>query len=1054
MKKVMIGILILIPIIVLFIVAMVSSIVEREAWIAVEGLEVYYKNTETVADNLSINLTSAEKSFFDYFDVAIMPKRATNKTAYWEIVGDIIYTDEDYENRRNEYLENERVFNGDFDESYVGFETEDGEKSGKYVEEIAEIFEGKPYKPYHLEKQEEKNKLKEEIRQELKQLVLPMVNPAVMLVDAQGNEVGNNTTGDFVVSSYCSFNLKVYAENHSRTISVEVVGDQVERVVLSNLEGENNRLVIGQSRRIIPVYTPIHSIVGNTVWRSDNEGVATVDQNGVITAHGVGSANIYVKASRHGNDSGEDVQFVESSAYTVEVSADNCGSVKFGSQVVTSKSVVTFEELGITEASAIEGCTVDSNNITLTADIAKVETANGQLTIIKCEEGQIAINNADFFEYGKSSFVLAVGDLTLKLKAVHKDMLSTATLSGVVWTSSNEEVATVNQNGEVRALSSGLVTITATANGKTASVTLNVQYKLASMDLKTSNDALKIGIAQETIYASEKYTESMTKVANSMRIVVQGEPTDADEEQLTAFYSAYTFEIVSGGEYAQFDSVERNRLIFKNTLEGKGKQNIEVKVSALYPKYEGFTRFTTKYVTITAVYGVEVTNIAELRQAANEQKEYVHRDGIFVERHMTFEQYVEQTGETYQVWEYDSSLINYAIVLTNNITYEYKDKETGEIVEFDKERLANAEIEAVPFDDPVYIYGDIYGNNHMISTTKEHLTKHDKPLRLSWGNITVSNLIVRANDLGDDAIITDADDTKGFNGECMTIVPQSWEEQFRLENINIEYCIFENGRKFASAYNVGLNLKGCILRNMSQCALFSPARMKKVEENRYQAVFMHLTTENLVVSNSLGTFTSLSYDGFVKFGSNENEGRNRFYEDDEQNKEYFMEHFASKGVNHIFNQKGFLDIYNWQDVNNATIIDTGNETQNNLIRMFAGPMIESNSMFRNFVYVDESKNTTYFHMGFILTGLGGMRLLGEPIYTEINLEDKRFETIYARDIKKEGDGLAGAGAEAISIMEIKFYGYKADNVDKDGRRILPGSTYTMDSALIKRLHGN
>lgn len=1051
MKKVMIGILILIPIIVLFIVAMVSSIVTQKAWIAVEGLEVYHKNTQIVADNLSFNLTDAEKSFKDYFDVKVMPEKATDKTAYWEIVGEVVYTDEDYENDYRAYLESEIVFDREFDESYVGFETEDGVKQGKYADKIAEVFDkNQEQAPYYYNTQQEKDALKERIRVGVKQLVLTKVNPAVMLVDGQGNEVESNDSGKFVASSYCSFSLKVSAENHSRTISVEIVGDQVKKVVLSNLEGENNQLVIGQSRRIIPVYTPIHSIVGNTVWRSDNEGVATVDQNGVITAKGVGSANIYVKASRHGSESGDDVQFVESGAYTVEVSADNCGSVKFGNRVVTSKSVITFEELGITEASATEGCTVESSAITLTADVARVETTNGELTIVKCEEGEIAIANADFFEYGNSSFVLAVSDLTLKLKTVFKDMLSTATLSGVAWTSSNESVATVNQNGEVRALSNGLVTITATANGKTSSVTLNVQYKLASMDLKTSNDALKIGVAQETVFASEKYTDSMTKVANSVHIVVQGEPIDANDTQLKAFYSAYTFEIVSGGEYAEFDANEKNRLVFKNTLEGKGKQNITVKVSALYPKYEGFTKFTTKEVVIKAIYGVEVENIAELRQAAKEQSEYVHRDGILVEKRMIFEHYVEHTGETYQAWESESSLINYAIVLTKNITYEYKDKETGEIVEYDKERLANDEIEAVPFDDPVYIYGDIYGNNHMISTTKEHLTKHDKPLRLSWGNITISNLIVRANDLGDDAIITDAADTKGFNGECMTIVTQSWDEKLRLENINIEYCIFENGRKFASAYNAGLNLKGCILRNMSQCALYSPARMNKIDDKNYYAVYLHLTTENLVVSNSLGTFTSLAYDGFVKFKSDEKDGRNRFYEDDEQNKAYYMEHFASEGINHIVNQKGFLDIYNWQDVNNAKLIDTGNEEQNQLISALAGPLIAENSTFRPFVYVDENE-TSYFHMGFILTGLGGVGLIAEPNYTEINLEDKRFDRIYARDVKPEGD--SAFAATILSIMEINFYCYKPDNVDKDGRRILPNSSYTMDSALIKRLHG-
>lgn len=1052
MKKVMIGILILIPIIVLFIVAMVSSIVTRDAWIAVEDIEVYYKNTQTVADNLSLNLTSVEKSFMDYFDVKVLPEKANRYTLNWEIVGNIVYTDEDYEKEYEAYREQERIFDKDFDESYVGFETEDGVKQGKYVEKIAEVFNNNQEQaPYYYNTQQEKDALKERIRIGVKQLVLVVVNPAVMLVDGQGNEVGSNEKGEFLVSSYCSFSLKVSAENHSRTINVEVVGDQVEKVVLSNLEGEDNQLVIGQSRRIIPVYTPIHSIVGNTVWRSDNESVATVDQNGVITAKGVGSANIYVKASKHGSDDGESVQYVESGAYTVEVTANDCGSVKFGNRVLTSKKVVTFEELGIAEASATEGCSVEGNKITLTADVARVETENGELTIVKCEEGEIAISNAEFFEYGKGGFVLAVSDLTLKLEAVFKDMLSTNTLSDVEWTSSNESVATVDQNGEVRALSNGLVTITATANGKTSTVTLNVQHKLASMDLKTSNDALAIGIAQETVFASEKYTDSMTKVANSVRIVVQGEPMDADETQLKAFYSAYTFEIVSGGEYAEFDANEKNRLVFKNTLEGKGKQNITVKVSALYPKYEGFTKFTTKEVTIKAVYGVEVNNIAELRKAAEDQNEYVHRDGIFIERHVTFEHIREDKGETYQTWAYDSSLINYAIVLMSNITYEYRDKVTGEIVEFDKDRVEKGEIEAVSFDKSVSLYGDVYGNNHMISTTKEHLTGHDKPLGLAWGNTTLSNLIVRANDLGEDAIITDAKDTKGFAGECVRILAGDvWDdEEYHLENINIEYCIFENALKFTSAYNIDINMKGCVLRNMSQCSIYSPARMQ-FERDIYYTMYMHLTTENVVVSNCLGTFGSFAYDGMVKFKSDSNGGKNRFFDDNEQNLAYFNEHFASKGVNHVINQKGFLDVYNWQDVNNATLIDTGNEEQNNLISSFAGPLISENSMFKPFVYVDE-KGTTYFHMGFILTGLGGVGLIAEPNLTEINLEDKRFERIYARDIKAEGDSAFAAGI--LRKLEINFYCYKPDNVDENGKQILPNSSYTMDSALIKRLHG-
>lgn len=46
MKKVMIGILILIPIIILLVVAMVSTIVSAQAHIAVENIELKYKNSK------------------------------------------------------------------------------------------------------------------------------------------------------------------------------------------------------------------------------------------------------------------------------------------------------------------------------------------------------------------------------------------------------------------------------------------------------------------------------------------------------------------------------------------------------------------------------------------------------------------------------------------------------------------------------------------------------------------------------------------------------------------------------------------------------------------------------------------------------------------------------------------------------------------------------------------------------------------------------------------------------------------------------------------------
>ena len=111
--------------------------------------------------------------------------------------------------------------------------------------------------------------------------------------------------------------------------------------------------------------------------------------------------------------------------------------------------------------------------------------------------------------------------------------------------------------------------------------------------------------------------------------------TDGEYDALLrAFYSAYDFEVASEGGYAHFDTDIVNKLIFDSAnLEGKGKREILVKVSAKYPKYEGNRQFTEATVTIKAVFGVQVNNMKELRMACQLQKDYALReDNVVPER--------------------------------------------------------------------------------------------------------------------------------------------------------------------------------------------------------------------------------------------------------------------------------------------------------------------------------------------------------------------------------------------------------------------------------------
>lgn len=179
-----------------------------------------------------------------------------------------------------------------------------------------------------------------------------------------------------------------------------------------------------------------------------------------------------------------------------------------------------------------------------------------------------------------------------------------------------------------------------------------------------------------------------------------------------------------------------------------------------------------------------------------------------------------------------------------------------------------------------------------------------------------------------------------------------------------------------------------------------------------------------------------------------------------------------------FTQKGFLDIYNWQPGDSLALIprDTLEEVlkpifgenpdeiidalygllQNLLVRE---PSIES---FRRDV-----GGVTYLHLGFITMGLSGRSCLmdgylpdgrrvgadgkieGTDEYADpddvswnMTLEDGRFRYF-------SSDNISGLGMlEEILKNPMYVFGYDDSTTD-----LVPGATYTINSRLIARLHG-
>ena len=974
----MIGILILIPIIILLVVAMVSSIVSAQAHIAVENIELKYKDSDSTIYELPLNLASVadkEVNLKDYLNVVVSPQKANNYTIEWKISGDVTYTDEEYYNKYKNYVEN--------------------------PSSSAKVW------------------------------------PAATFVDENGNETSSNTSGKIVIGSYCTFTVQVVAENVSKTLGVKVVGYDVNRVELRAQSGDG-KLSIGESVRLIPSYTPIDSIVNDTEWTSSNAQVAIVDQNGVVT--GVGEGKTVISHGANVFSTGAKVY----GTCEVEVSA-NGASVRYGTKIVTSKSSISLSALGISDnAVAVSGCTIENGEVKITANKAVLCVNDKSFEIEKCGADEIAINNKDFYEYRNDGYVLAVGEHTLKLSAIWADMTKETALTNVSWKSNNESVATVNEKGEVKGISSGLATITATANGNSASVTINVQNKLASVQLRTSQASLAVGLARETVFASQRFLNPTsvrsddTKIANSTLIVVQGEPENATAKELDLFYSAFNFEVVEGGEYAHFDKIVRNKLVFSDdgkTLEGKGKQSIKVRVSAKYPKYEGMSKFTTQEVTINAIFGVAVSSVAEIEVASKNQRAYAEAEDNLIPSQIRYEFINDYDSSVYRVRTNPSSKSTYAICFEGNVAYTIA--EQGEHLEGP--------------DDRLNFYGDVYGNNFMLSTETNQLDENTKIMRISWSNVTMSNLILRANSFQKDdaesnsesaqSTLKNAEDTKDFTGILGIIGSHVSWNTYRLENVRMEYCIFENAKQAIDVNNSNATFDGCIIRNLNFIGINSNCRVYS-EDDVFYPYYSHLNLNNIVFSNTLGSVAVVNYNNFTTTGKATDY---RFAATAEANEKWFMDNFYANGINYILNQTGFIDAYNWQPVSSATIIDAGEYSA--LVADASGTVMSTNSFFESRRIID-SNNECWIHIAFIsagVTGSGGIAV--EKVYSQITTQDKRLSYINTSDMQVESTNpVYKLGERVLKNVSAGIWGY--DNQ----QNIQPTTTYQVNDALIERLH--
>ena len=253
----------------------------------------------------------------------------------------------------------------------------------------------------------------------------------------------------------------------------------VEPVTKVRVSAEKTTLSLGEQAQTILTFTPEDATLQAVSYSSDNEKIATVDEKGLVTAHAKGQTAIRVMTM----DGTKRVSYVNiqvvqlPEAVTIEETAPlilNVGDTHGLKAVITPDSASDKKVLWTSSDESVAQVNA-SGQVTATGqgqcEILCVSQAREQ---VRTTLPVIVVQLAKDLSFVSEKATLLAGQRAL-LRYVLEPL--DVTNGEVAFTSSNEAVASVNENGIVTALSDGTASITVAAqdgSGKKDSLELTV----------------------------------------------------------------------------------------------------------------------------------------------------------------------------------------------------------------------------------------------------------------------------------------------------------------------------------------------------------------------------------------------------------------------------------------------------------------------------------------------------------------------------------------------------------------------------------------------------
>ncbi len=257
---------------------------------------------------------------------------------------------------------------------------------------------------------------------------------------------------------------KIYAITTQSNLRAECFVNVSAPIASITLSATSKSIKIGSSDIISATLSP-SDYEGNITWSSLDESIATVDQNGKITAHKIGIT--YITATATSGITAQCTVTVTQPSISVTVNkprittyVNSTYQLSASMLPLDTTDTITWSSSSTTYATVSSTGLVTGKRVgtaTITARTSSGLTATCYVTVKSTPIEPTSLTLSDTY------ITLAPEDA----KALTATMLpSNATETTLIWTSSNDDVAAVDKNGVITAVGEGFATIKAkTTNG-------------------------------------------------------------------------------------------------------------------------------------------------------------------------------------------------------------------------------------------------------------------------------------------------------------------------------------------------------------------------------------------------------------------------------------------------------------------------------------------------------------------------------------------------------------------------------------------------------------